>query len=59
MAAFKVSEYTVRVLECGNNLLRSCDQEIDGERVVERRGCLYLCEAFGEAFGDEVSLLLI
>ena len=56
MNAFKVSEYTV--LECvagGHNLLRCCDQEIDGERVVERRGCLYLCEEFG----DEVSLLLI
>ncbi len=45
------------MLECvgGNNLLRCCDQEIDGEVVVGRRGSLYLCEEFN----DEVSLLLI
>ena len=45
--AFEVSEYTV--LECdssGHNLLKCCDQEIDGDAVAQRRGCLYLCETF-------------
>ena len=43
--AFKVSNFTI--LECGAALeLRSCDQVLDGEVAVERRGSLYLCEYF-------------
>ena len=45
--AFQVSDYTI--LECagnGHTLLKCCDQEIDGDTVVQRRGCLYLCETF-------------
>ena len=45
--AFQVSEYTV--LECGHNghtLLKSCDQDIDGDAIAQRCGCLYLCETF-------------
>lgn len=45
--AFEVSNYTV--LECdsnGHSLLKCCDQDIDGDTVAQRRGCLYLCETF-------------
>lgn len=45
--AFQVTEYIV--LECdsnGHNLLKCCEQEIDGDAVGQRRGCLYLCQSF-------------
>jgi hypothetical protein len=45
--AFEVQNYTV--LECdgnGHSLIKCCDQEIDGDAVAQRRGCLYLCETF-------------
>lgn len=45
--AFKVPEYVV--LECdstGHNLIRAADQTLDGEKVVDRKGALYLCENF-------------
>ena len=45
--AFQVTDYTV--LECdsnGHTLLKSCDQDIDGDAITQRRGCLYLCETF-------------
>ena len=45
--AFQVTGYTV--LECdsnGHTLLKSCDQDIDGDAIAQRRGCLYLCETF-------------
>lgn len=50
--AFDVSGYTV--LECdgnGHNLFKCCDQEIDGDAVSHRRGCLYLCETFQVSCG--------
>lgn len=50
--AFHVSDYTI--LECANNghtLVKCFDQEIDGDAIAQRHGCLYLCEAF------QVSLL--
>ena len=45
--AFEVSNYTV--LECdgnGHSLIKCSDQDIDGDAVAQRRGCLYLCEIF-------------
>ena len=45
--AFDVANFTV--LECdsnGHSLIKCCDQEIDGDAVAQRRGCLYLCETF-------------
>ena len=45
--AFGVSDYTV--LECGGNshdLLKSSEQDVNGEYVAQRRGSLYLCENF-------------
>ena len=45
--AFGIEGYTV--LECdvsGHNLVKSSEQEIDGDAAVGRRGCLYLCEKF-------------
>ena len=47
LRGFGVLDYTV--LGCdstGHNLLKSCDQDLDGELVIQRRGCLYLCEVF-------------
>jgi len=44
---FKVNSFVI--LDCdntGHNLVRSCDQSLDGERVVDRKGALYLCEKF-------------
>ena len=44
---FQLSHFTI--LECDqgcHNLSRACVQEIDGEKVLQRRGCLYLCEEF-------------
>lgn len=51
LRVFNVSTYTV--LSCdstGHVLLKSCDQDIDGEGVLQRRGCLYLCEIFNVIF---------
>ena len=45
--AFDVAQFTA--LECdgtGHGLLKSSQQEIDGEFLVQRRGSLYLCESF-------------
>ena len=45
--AFKMNEFTV--LECdstGHNLIKAADQTIDGEKAVDRKGALYLCEKF-------------
>ena len=45
--AFDVLQYTV--LECdstGHGLLKSSEQEVDGEYMAQRRGSLYLCEYF-------------
>lgn len=45
--AFGVEGY--KVLECdvsGHNLVKSSEQEMDGDAAVGRRGCLYLCEKF-------------
>ena len=45
--AFKVDKFVV--LECdstGHNLVKAGDQTIDGEKVVDRKGALYLCEKF-------------
>lgn len=45
--AFKVPEYVM--LECdgtSHNLIRAADQTLDGEKVVDRKGALYLCENF-------------
>ena len=47
LGSFQVSKYTL--LECdntGHNLVLCSDQDIDGVSVVQRRGCLYLCEVF-------------
>lgn len=47
MDAFKVSKFTILETDkTGHILLKSCDQEIDGGMVIQRRGCLYLCEIF-------------
>ena len=45
--AFKVDNYVV--LDCdstGHNLIKTADQCIDGEKVVERKGGLCLCKEF-------------
>ena len=45
--AFEVPDYTI--LECdsnGHGLMKCCEQDIDGDAVAQRRGCLYLCETF-------------
>ena len=45
--AFNISEYTVLGSDsAGHCLLKSCDQDIDGEMVMQRRGSLYLCENY-------------
>ena len=44
MKAFDVLQYTI--LECestGHGLLKSSEQEVDGEYMAQRRGSLYLC----------------
>ena len=38
------SSYTVLECDANNYLKKSQNQEVDGEGVVSRRGCLYLCE---------------
>ena len=41
--------FDVAVLECDKNshsLIKCCDQEVDGDAIAQRRGCLYLCEIF-------------
>ena len=43
---FKVAKFVV--LECdssGHNLIRCADQLLDGEKAVDRKGTLYLCES--------------
>ena len=46
----EMSSSVVRtVLECGGNghdLLKSSEQDVNGEYVAQRRGSLYLCENF-------------
>lgn len=47
MNAFGIDEFTV--LECdtsGHCLIKSAEQDINGEAAVERKGSLYLCETF-------------
>ena len=47
--AFAVSNFTV--LECdvtGHQLVKAADQDINGDELVARKGCLYLCEVFPE-----------
>ena len=42
--AFAVNNFTV--LECNSNghqLVKAADQDIHGEELVSRKGCLYLC----------------
>ena len=59
--AFQVSKYTVLESDSsGHNLVRCSDQRIDGVAVVQRRGCLYLCEAFqvGILFSLDTSRLI-
>ena len=44
---FKVAKFVL--LECdstGHNLIRCADQSLDGEKTVDRKGALYLCESF-------------
>ena len=55
--AFKVDKFVV--LECdstGHNLVKAGDQTIDGEKVVDRKGALYLCEKF-EYVSDQNNML--
>ena len=45
--AFDITQYMV--LECdgsGHGLLKSSEQDMDGDYVSQRRGSLYLCECF-------------
>ena len=45
LKAFGVTHYTV--LHCdgiSKYFMKSSEQNIDGNRMVDRRGCLYLCE---------------
>ena len=45
--AFKIDSFVV--LDCdstGHNLIKTADQQIDGEKVVGRKGGLYLCKEF-------------
>ena len=44
---FKVASFVV--LDCdstGHSLVRCADQLLDGEKAVDRKGALYLCESF-------------
>ena len=53
--AFKVDKFVV--LECdstGHNLVKAADQSIDGEKAVDRKGGLYLCEKFEYVSGQNM-----
>ena len=35
-------------MECGHNLIKSEEQNINGEWAIKKRGCIYLCEKYEE-----------
>ena len=44
---FDVTQYTVLEYDgSGHSLLKSSEQDVDGEYVSQRRGSVYLCECF-------------
>lgn len=52
--AFHVEKFIVLELDNGgHNLVKCGDQKLDGQRVVDRNGALYLCQKF-----DQVSVIL-
>ena len=45
--AFEVDDFVVLDSDAaGHNLVKCENQDIDGEKVVKRKGCLYLCKEF-------------
>ena len=46
LGAFKIKDYTVLACDTLSQSLMKGEQEISGEDVIGRRGCLYLCEHF-------------
>ena len=58
--AFHVSDYTIlEFANSGHTLVKCYDQEIDGDAVTQRRGCLYLCEAFQVSIQYSILITLL
>lgn len=46
LSAFKVNDYTVLACDTLSQSLVKGEQNVNGEDVIGRRGCLYLCEIY-------------
>ena len=59
-SVFNCSEYTyLEGDSSGHTLCKSSDQELDGEAVVDRKGCLYLCKRFPSTAQSSESVVCV